>query len=215
MPTIQILGFKDEFAAHIESGRKPHTIRKRRDKNPIKRGQTLHLYTGLRRPGTKLILATVCEDVCNISISRRACIMSGPRFMNRTERLDKDHREKFARADGFNSYAELVQFLGADTQTFKGVLIWWRSKEEIFADFLASVSMAMEDKEPGQTMGEIIAPTLDAYSPQTLRQIESQLGQLWAGIEWKRRHLEGEKPEAAAKAKKKPAAPIAIDQARR
>lgn len=45
---MALLNFKKRFAPLVESGTKTHTIRAWR-KHPIREGEMLHLYTGLRQ----------------------------------------------------------------------------------------------------------------------------------------------------------------------
>lgn len=205
MPTIQVIGFKPQFVPKIVSGEKTHTIRKAKKKNPVEPGQTLHLYTGLRTPECSLVLATRCVYVEEITISRRRCIITGS--VTGRESLNEQARERFAKDDGFNTYSEMVQFLGADTETFKGKLISWQPLPDLFADFLEAVAF--------NRMGEpnaapAIMRLFDSYSIATLKQFEALIGKTWAAMQWNMRRRVSETPEAAPKAKETPGNPIVI-----
>jgi hypothetical protein len=64
---MPVLNFKPQFVPFILDGTKRHTIRATR-KRPIKSGDYLGLYTGLRQKGAKLLMATSCYFVEAIDI---------------------------------------------------------------------------------------------------------------------------------------------------
>ena len=104
---MPLLNFKPQFVEPIRSGRKHHTIRATRA-IPIKRGDNLYLYTGLRHKGAFRILAgpVVCTKVQSITIKiaiEDAVEIDG-------ERLSLDECETLARADGFDSWSAMREF---------------------------------------------------------------------------------------------------------
>jgi hypothetical protein len=64
---MPVLNFKPQFVPFILDRTKRHTIRATR-KRPIKPGDRLFLYTGLRQKGAKLLMETSCASVENIDI---------------------------------------------------------------------------------------------------------------------------------------------------
>jgi hypothetical protein len=105
---MPLINFKERFVPLIESGKKRQTIRIKR-KNPIKAGDTLHLYTGLRTKKCRLIKKVVCKSVHTISIGNRNLtihnnfgdIICSPNIISMLG---------FAKADGFNSEDEFFEF---------------------------------------------------------------------------------------------------------
>lgn len=113
-----LYGFKTQFVAPIMAGEKTHTIRATRA-NPDKPGNTLHLYTGLRHKGARLLMRPKCSRVETISINEWGVIVVD----NIT--LVHDEMEQLARRDGFADYAEMMKFWEGRLP-FKGHIIHWR-----------------------------------------------------------------------------------------
>jgi hypothetical protein len=102
--------FKKEFAPMILSGRKPHTIRRRR-KNPTKVGDMLYLYTGMRTKACEKIAETPCTRVQPVVIWPNQyeiyfILDSGPVLLTAKESID------LAIADGFSNVADFFDFFG-------------------------------------------------------------------------------------------------------
>lgn len=98
-----LYNFQARFVPFILDGRKTHTIRALR-KIEDKPGSTMHLYTGLRQKGAKLLMRAKCLDVQYFSIrANGTCIIEGTK-------LDDDEREFLARSDGFKDWAEMKEF---------------------------------------------------------------------------------------------------------
>ncbi len=133
---MPVLNFKPQFVPYILDGTKLHTIRAKR-KRPIKPGDRLFLYTGLRQKGAKLLMETSCSSVENIDIF----ILSGDmktghlviRVQNRP--LDADEQARLAWLDGFrpprstmdnpgNSMDLMMQFWNGRLP-FNGQIIYW------------------------------------------------------------------------------------------
>ncbi len=69
------LNFKKEFAALIESGQKTQTIRRPR-KRPIKPGDMLYLYTGMRTKGCRKLGEAECISIEELIIFRNMPILT-------------------------------------------------------------------------------------------------------------------------------------------
>lgn len=112
MPSIN---FQPRFASLISAGKKRQTIRRQR-KNPIKEGDTLYLFTGLRTNKCHKIKTVTCIGVDTVVINDAALDIS----------RDVGSKEKFARADGFKNYAEMKEwFREKYGLPFIGTVIRW------------------------------------------------------------------------------------------
>lgn len=117
MPT---LNFKAKFEKPIADGKKRQTIRKQWTR-PIKAGDTLYLYTGLRTKKTKLIKEVKCEKVVPIVIEKNQYTLEGDTVFQDAQRL-----KTFAKRDGFATWNEFVSFFEENYGLpFKGVVIVW------------------------------------------------------------------------------------------
>lgn len=96
------LGFRPQYAALILAGRKDQTIRAPR-KVPIKPGDRLHLFTGMRTKNCRKIGTAVCSEVFHLYLSHhlRTCgtTSTGP--------FTCEERDALARRDGFANWDEL------------------------------------------------------------------------------------------------------------
>ena len=117
------------FADDVETGRKGHSIRARR-KHPIRVGDKLMLYTGMRQKCCRKLLDAVCTKVEDISIEAnefRVCIDG--RMLSRQE------IELLAVADGFSESQEFFDFFAqTHGSRFEGDLIHW--KPSLFDGFI-------------------------------------------------------------------------------
>lgn len=120
-----VLNFRAEFAPAVESGAKLHTVRARRvdGRDPLP-GDMLHLYTGLRAKGARLLRREACEYTHEIAIQPSAgnvhhILLGGHPMTQRDIDL-------LARMDGFPDAAAFVRFF-AETYglPFTGLLIGW------------------------------------------------------------------------------------------
>jgi len=132
---MPLLNFKRQFVEPIRSGRKHHTIRTTR-KIPIKPGDKLYLYCGLRQKGAFRILPEpqVCTRVLPIHIDS---VLRDVHVNRRIEErpffrvildgilLGKDECETLAVADGFTNFAEMMKFW-TGRLPFDGHIIHWR-----------------------------------------------------------------------------------------
>lgn len=119
-----LYNFREQFTAKILSGEKQHTIRRIRAV-PDKPGNTLHLYTGLRRKGARLLMRVKCTRVEEIVITNTPL----PRLVVDGHLLDTDEEEALARRDGFDSFAAMMAFWKDRGLPFKGHIIHWRKPE--------------------------------------------------------------------------------------
>ncbi len=125
------LNFKIQFVPHIRSGRKTHTIRSTR-KLPIKTGDTLYLYTGMRTRHCQKIIQSVCLKVEDVLIRQRKTFSN-----DSTERfevaingvgLESDEKQALAYADGFKSFSDMMIFWQGRLP-FIGHIIHWERRD--------------------------------------------------------------------------------------
>lgn len=126
-----LYNFQSRFVPKILSGEKTHTIRTIRA-NPDKPGNTLHLYTGLRHKGARLLMRVLCTRIQEIEIKQNliADPESGDRWLLNLvfidgERISLDESEQLARRDGFANFAEMMQFWDGRLP-FRGHIIHWQ-----------------------------------------------------------------------------------------
>ncbi|WP_395736308.1 hypothetical protein [Prosthecobacter sp.] len=124
------LNFSPQFAPKVESREKRQTIRATR-KAPIKNGDTLHIFTGLRtKKARRLLPPQECTQALDIVIRRKA--LKNSKYIGLDVRLQfagkltRERIEKLAREDGFDSVeAFTAWFLPEGRDEFKGQLIKW------------------------------------------------------------------------------------------
>lgn len=113
-----LYGFKARFVPAIMVGSKTHTIRSIRA-NRDKPGSVMHLYTGLRQPGAKLLMRVPCVKVEDIHIAADGFITIDGVI------LAPDEREQLAKRDGFADFIEMMQFWDGRLP-FSGHIYHWR-----------------------------------------------------------------------------------------
>ncbi len=115
------LNFKSQFAAAVESGAKQQTIRASR-KHPIKVGDTLHLFTGMRTKACRKLRVATCTAVRSIKIDEARVWIDG-------RWLSLDEIKQLAAQDGFSDCIVFVDFFRATHGLpFYGALIKWGVK---------------------------------------------------------------------------------------
>ena len=123
---MPLLNFKPQFVEPIRSGRKHHTIRATRS-IPIKPGDNLYLYVGLRHKGAQRILPepVKCSIVQLILINKDSCC--DQHFLVNIEGVDlcQDECETLARADGFGNFTQMMEFWEGRLP-FVGQIIHWK-----------------------------------------------------------------------------------------
>lgn len=117
--------FKPRFVPLIERGEKTHTIRPFRE-HADEAGDTLHLYTGLRRKGARLLMRVPCVKVEMIEIVE----MPGKRFPDEVDvylnmqRLDRSEKDALAKRDGFADLVDMMNFW-TGRLPFTGQIVHW------------------------------------------------------------------------------------------
>lgn len=120
---MPLINFYDEFADMVEDGSKQRTIRKPY-KRPIFKGDTLHLYANLRTKRARKLLTARCNEIRPVSVDE-----DGRIYLDNLE-LSSDLATVLANSDGFDTSAELVDFLTElHGLPFDGVLIGWEYPE--------------------------------------------------------------------------------------
>jgi len=120
-----LYNFQPRFVPKILAGRKTHTIRSIRA-NPDKPGNMLHLYTGLRHKGAKLLMRVPCVRVEEIVITDTPLL----RLIVDGHLLDSDEEQALARRDGFKNFAEMIAFWNGRLP-FKGHIIHWKFFKQV------------------------------------------------------------------------------------
>lgn len=103
-----LLNFKAELAPMVESGEKRQTFRPPR-KRPIRAGDTLKLYTGLRTKKARLLGTAVCTQVVPMEIREVQAFQLYEDGLPPDELSCEEMKEE-AEDDGFPSWAALWQF---------------------------------------------------------------------------------------------------------
>lgn len=112
-----LYNFQRRFADPITDGSKRQTIRSYR-RYPDGPGRLLHLYTGLRHPGARLLLRTPCTWTDDIYIRFDGQITVGHSYL-----FARD-MEELARRDGFKTHREMIAFWEGKLP-FWGQIIGW------------------------------------------------------------------------------------------
>ena len=113
------LNFKRQFAAQVRSGAKTLTIRAPR-RYPIRQGDRLVLYTGMRTSHCEKLLETVCHTAQTIRIAEHGVAVDGVALPQAAVR-------DLAIADGFGSVSELQAFFREiHGLPFDGQVIQWQ-----------------------------------------------------------------------------------------
>jgi hypothetical protein len=123
-----LYNFQERFMPFILDGRKTHTIRATRS-NVDKPGNMLHLYTGLRQKGARLLMRVPCTCVQEIVIDRFGLSGKGPGIVRIDDyQLGDDECEELARRDGFSSFREMLKFWTQPVNRlpFRGHIIHWK-----------------------------------------------------------------------------------------
>lgn len=146
-----IFGFKQRFWEPVKSGKKRHTVRRRRANARV--GMTMHLDGRVRtRDQFRLVVPEPdCTAINTIIIYESSIFMAQDRFDDEGfervrwagtptkypvvvqgvdfNRLSDDEMEAFAVADGFANWEEMRQFWidenGADCFPFVGEVYYW------------------------------------------------------------------------------------------
>ncbi|MCK5450230.1 MAG: hypothetical protein KAI70_00540 [Candidatus Omnitrophica bacterium] len=114
--------FKERFASMIESGDKRQTIRAiRKDGWVPKVGSTAYCYTGMRTKKCRKLGEFKIKSVHSIKIGRY-----GYSCVSIFEKENSFKMERFAKADGFDTWEDLTCFfIKTHALPFRGLLIKW------------------------------------------------------------------------------------------
>jgi hypothetical protein len=118
---MPLLGFKKRFAPAVESGDKRQTMREVRKRNTPKAGDTLYLYAHLRTKAARKLGEPTCTAVKPITVTLDTIRLDG-RY------LGLDERNAFARADGFGSFGEMIEWMALDVGRqfpWHGIVVFW------------------------------------------------------------------------------------------
>lgn len=130
-----LFNFKKQFAPLVEAGTKRQTVRaKRKDGRIPVPGDTAKCYTGLRTSATRLLVSAPVIEASPVLIDFKERTLS----VNGT-RLDAAQSLQFARADGFESFIQMLHWF-EDTYEesskfepylFEGFFTKWQPLSEI------------------------------------------------------------------------------------
>jgi len=122
------LNFSKQFADAVASGKKTQTIRKHRKDRPIKAGDTLYLYTGMRTKDCRKLEEVICTRISHIVLTEQDISLGntlGGVFCSKSE------CRAFARDDGFDSLDDFrAWFRDHYSLPFYGVVIGWDKPEQ-------------------------------------------------------------------------------------
>lgn len=118
---MPLLGFKKQFVPAIETGAKRQTMRERRKRNTPKVGDTLYLYAHLRTKAARKLGEPKCTAVKPITVTPDTICLDG-------QYLGLAERNAFARADGFGSFDEMIEWMALDVGRefpWHGIVVYW------------------------------------------------------------------------------------------
>ena len=118
-----LYNFDARLVPFILDETKTHTIRSTR-LHPDTPGKIMHLYTGLRQKGSRLLMRVPCVHVEEISIAQDHSILIGG------QALSADECESLASRDGFPSFADMMSFW-AGRLPFRGHVYHWDPKRKL------------------------------------------------------------------------------------
>lgn len=159
------LNFQKQFAPMILDLSKPHTIRPER-KHPIKVGDVLMLYTGLRTKSCEMFACAPCTHVEVIKIFphlHQVVIDDTSLGFREIDRLAR--RDGFQTRDAF--FAFFMQY-PREVREEKLRLIWWKTEELIDARGLDR-QLVKDVVAVSQALHGYIAPTAAASSKRILQ----------------------------------------------
>lgn len=123
-----LFNFQKQFAPKVEAGEKRQTVRAFRADGRLPRiGDTAKCYTGLRTSGARLLMAAPVVKMSKVLLDfeERVMALDGGR-------LDAAESEQFAKADGFESFAAMLQWFRSNHKAaafegmFEGFVTEWQ-----------------------------------------------------------------------------------------
>jgi hypothetical protein len=151
-----LYNFKPQFVPFILDGTKTHTIRAERKGHNDSAGETMHLYTGLRHKGARLLFRARCvktefvriETDWRVRIGARNDLdnpddIGGPAHSGGFIELDRSEKDLLAWRDGFRPFGssatnpsrypgeafELMMQFWEGRLPFEGVIYHWRKPD--------------------------------------------------------------------------------------
>ena len=125
---MPVLNFQKQFAGAVKSGKKRQTIRAPR-KYPIKKGDTLYLYTGMRTKKAVKLNEVVCRSTWVIKINENGYNLQNDLGQFWIVSNRQNHiliMNSFAQSDGFKDWDDMIRwFEKTHGLPFKGTLIEW------------------------------------------------------------------------------------------
>jgi hypothetical protein len=131
---MALLGYKKQFTPSVKDGSKRSTIRATR-KHPVKVGEKLYHYTGLRTKQCEKLLESVCTETYPVRIIHETGIGATPferaahrfRFFINNIELSKPEIEELARTDGCGmGWLQFITlFEEMHSFPFEGQIIYW------------------------------------------------------------------------------------------
>ena len=118
------LNFKRNFIPLVLDRSKPHTIRQER-KYPIKVGDTLQLYYGLRTKSCVLIATAPCVEIQKINIYPENKVLLDESWLDGAEIDLLARRDGFKNTPAFFSFFDETYALPTDNMR----LIWWNTSQ--------------------------------------------------------------------------------------
>jgi hypothetical protein len=113
---------REDFIDAVANGSKHFTIRQLR-KKPIKKGETLQLYTGLRTKQARKLKDTVCKNIWDIKIENKKNEFF---FWLDNKQLSLTRVNDISNKIGFDSVEEWLEYFKVKYKfPFKGQLIEW------------------------------------------------------------------------------------------
>ncbi|HEY6976677.1 MAG TPA: hypothetical protein VH396_10340 [Chitinophagaceae bacterium] len=113
---------REDFVNAVADGSKHFTIRQLR-KNPVKKGETLQLYTGLRTKQARKLREAVCKNVGDIKIENTKKEFL---FWLDNKQLSLAQVKDISNKIGFDSVDEWIEYFKKKYKfPFKGQLIEW------------------------------------------------------------------------------------------
>lgn len=128
---MALFNFKPQFVESILDGSKGGTIRAYR-KYPVKVGDTMYLYTGLRSAHAKKLMEVPCIELYDISIGIDCINLHGDINHDSVYLFDVPLLNKFAIGDGFSSWKEMKAFWNGET--FEGFHARWKPIRELLPE---------------------------------------------------------------------------------
>lgn len=160
------LSYKGRFVEYVENGllgregrTKSQTIRNFR-KYPIKRGETLYHYYGMRTKHCKKIGESICSSVNKIEITPRGVTIFYENHSYHHRIWKKADKDDFAIRDGFANWEEMKRWWvlthGPNCFPFVGQLIRWKIPPSTIPSGFQSQSFGKErlKSSPSGTLQE-------------------------------------------------------------